>query len=202
MLIGIGILTLVYIIIWGVQNTWVIVKYTSSTVVQALQDIQNLQTTEMTMTKIVEWEDELLDLFPSIGIDDMIQNTLFKDKMVLEVEWTVTAGYDLNKINTGDIKVFPAGILSINLPEAEILSVTLSDNTKPFTRELWRLTKWNVQLETELRNQAKILIKQDALNQWILDHADDHIKKLLREQFEKSGLLIHTVIIKREWVID
>lgn len=80
-----------------------------------LQTIEKLETAKKSFTKTIEGEQELANLLPDIGADQIIASALFKDKMILEVEGEVTAGYILNDISTGDIQVSRDGTVSITL---------------------------------------------------------------------------------------
>ena len=48
--------------------------------------MRKLETAQMTITKIMEGQDTLTDLIPGIGLDNIINEFLFQDKIVLEVE--------------------------------------------------------------------------------------------------------------------
>jgi hypothetical protein len=51
-----------------------------------LAKVDKLETVTKTFTKTIEGEQQLANLIPSIGVDQIISSALFKDKMVLNVE--------------------------------------------------------------------------------------------------------------------
>ena len=56
-----------------------------------LQKIEKLETAKKSFTKIIQGEQQLADLVPNIGIDQIVGSALFKDTMVLEVQGEVVA---------------------------------------------------------------------------------------------------------------
>ena len=85
-----------------------------------LTKIDKLETVKKTFTKTIEGEQELASLLPDIGADQIIGSALFKDKMVLDVEGEVSAGYFLKDITTGAIDVSRDGTVSITLGKPRI----------------------------------------------------------------------------------
>lgn len=65
-----------------------------------LQTVGKLETVKKIFTKTIEGEQQLASLIPSIGADEIINSALFKDKMVLNVDGEVSAGYMINDIAT------------------------------------------------------------------------------------------------------
>lgn len=169
----------------SLQKKGIIVSDSTKTVITKLHAVSKLETAEMTITKIMEAKKELNDLIPSISFDDVIQEKLFQDKMVFELEWHVVAGIDLDKIQTWDIITKLDWKVSIKLPEAEILHVVIDESSKTFDRQIGLLTKWDKDMETLLRNQAKDEMRQEAIENWILqvanEKAHDILKTLLQE---------------------
>lgn len=51
-----------------------------------LAKVDKLETAKKSYTKIIEGEQQFASLLPGIGIDQIINSALFKDKMVLDVE--------------------------------------------------------------------------------------------------------------------
>jgi len=68
------------------QEKGVEITHTTISVITQLQSIKKLETAQMTITKLIEAEENLNDLIPGVGLDDMMQELFFKDKIVLEVE--------------------------------------------------------------------------------------------------------------------
>ncbi len=65
-----------------------------------LQTVGKLETVKKTLTKTIEGQQQLAALTPTIGINDIIDSALFKDKMILKVQGEIIAGYTLKNIAT------------------------------------------------------------------------------------------------------
>ena len=65
-----------------------------------LAKVDKLETVTKTFTKTLEGEQQLASLIPGIGVDQILGSALFKDKMVLDVEGIVSAGYLINDVIT------------------------------------------------------------------------------------------------------
>jgi len=169
----------------SLQKKEILVTNSTKAVITKLHTISKLETAEMTITKIMEAKKEMADLFPDFSFDDFIQEKLFQDKMIFELEWHVVAWIDLEKIATWDIVTHLDWSVSIKLPQSEILHVVIDENSKTFDRQIGLLTKWDKDMETALRNQAKKEMREEAIANWILQVADskahDVLKTLLQE---------------------
>lgn len=144
-----------------------------STVIAQLRLISKLETAEVTISKTLSANTELSDWLEWYDFDNYINDVLFHDSMAFSLTWKVVAGIDLEKIQEWDIKRHLDGSISIKLPEAEILYVTIDENAIP-QRQLWLLAGWwNAGMETEIRNHAKKEMTEDAIKAWILDAANE-----------------------------
>ncbi len=162
---------------------------TTSTIVDKLQSTSKLSSASMTVTKILESKKDLSDTLLGFEILGQIEKVLFDDKMIMTVEGVVNAGIDLSKITTGDVQVVHEGtdtIIKINLPEAEIFDVYLTEKTKPFERSLGILSKGDVNLETQMRNQAIQAIRGEALSWTLLEQATTSAQGTITQ-------LLHTI---------
>lgn len=168
----IAIIILAYFVWNLLQKQEIIVTDTTKSVINELKSVNKIESAEMIITKIMEAEKDLIDIIPSISFDNTIQNALFQDKMIFQLEWTVVAGIDLEKLNTGDIRTNLDWSVSIDFPKAEILHVTIDENSKPYDRRIWILTKWNIEMETKIRNKAKEDMKIEAIENGILVSAE------------------------------
>ena len=65
-----------------------------------LAKVDKLETVTRTFSKTIEGEQQLASLIPGIGVDQIIGSALFKDKMVLNVDGQVHAGYFVGDIAT------------------------------------------------------------------------------------------------------
>lgn len=65
-----------------------------------LKAVNKLETITKTFTKTIEGQQQITSLIPGIGADEIISSALFKDKMILEVEGEVSAGYIIKDVAT------------------------------------------------------------------------------------------------------
>lgn len=187
LLIGVGGLFAVYFYRNESQSNYIMT--TTSTIVDKLQSTSKLSSASMTVTKIVESQKDLSDTLLGFEILGQIEKVLFDDKMIMTVEWIVNAGIDLSKITTADVQVVREGaatIIQINLPDAEIFDVYLTEKTKPFERSLGILSKGDVNLETQMRNQAIQAIRAEALSGKLLEQATTSAQATITQ-------LLHTI---------
>ena len=136
--------------------------------------MSKLTSTQMTVTKVLESKKDFSDTLLGFAVLGQIEKLLFDDKMIMTIEGVVNAGIDLGKITTGDVQVIrgtDGTIVQIDLPEAEIFDVYLTEKTKPFERSLGILAKGDANLETQMRNQATQVIRSEALSGDILSTA-------------------------------
>lgn len=121
-------------------------------------------------------------------MDDDIRKALFDDALLMTVEGKVDAGIDLAKVTTGSVVVDYSGkniFITLVLPKAEIFQSYLTDKTKPFERKLGILSKGNQELETKMRNDALAAIRQDAIDQKILETAEVNARTSLTDFVSK-----------------
>ena len=187
LLLGMGALFAAYYYRNQGQSQYVMM--TTSTIVEKLQSTSKLSSATMTVTKILESQKDLSDALLGYEILGQIEKVLFDDKMIMTVEWVVNAGIDLSKITTGDVQVVSEGtntLVKINLPEAELFDVYLTEKTKPFERSIGILSKWDVNLETQMRNQAIQAIRTEALSGTLLEQATTSAQATITQ-------LLHTI---------
>jgi glycerol kinase len=86
-LIFIAAIIIIAYFVWNLlQKQEIIVTDTTKAVITELRAVNKLETAEMTITKIMEAEKDLVDIIPSVSFDDAIQDALFQDKMIFELE--------------------------------------------------------------------------------------------------------------------
>jgi len=176
------------------QYKWAtVIKQTTTSIMSELTKINEFETVKKTFTKTLEWQQELVSLLPDIGVDQIIGSALFKDKMVLDVEGEVRAGYTLKNINTGDIHISRDGTVTIILGEPQIFWIILTWATK--TAKLWIITQSDIDMENTLRVKASELIIQEALSWNILQSAKNNAQNILQTLFLTAGIQIKEVIL-------
>jgi len=120
--------------------------------VTELTKVDTLETVKKTFTKTIEGEQQLASLIPGIGVEQIVDSALFKDKMILDVVGEVSAGYMIKDVITGAIKVSNDGTVTIILGEPEVFGVALTGTTQ--SAKLGIVTKKDIDMENKLREKA------------------------------------------------
>lgn len=110
---------------------------------------------------------------------------LFGDRLIFVAHGTVIAGVDLEKIRPTDITL-QNGVVMMRLPAPEIFVATL-DNEKSYVynRQTGVLTHGDANLETTARRVAEEEIRQSAIDDGILNiaqqNAENFLSRLIRD---------------------
>jgi TATA-box binding protein (TBP) (component of TFIID and TFIIIB) len=81
------VVVFVLLFLWKfLQKQEIIVTNSTKAVITKLQSVNKLESAQMTITKIMEAKKELVDVIPSISFDNILQDVLFKDKIIFELE--------------------------------------------------------------------------------------------------------------------
>ncbi len=144
------------------------------TVIYQVRSLARLETIQYTVEKVITAETGQNVLGP-----------LFGDKLIFVAHGIVIAGIDLQKIGSGDMWT-QNGVLYVRLPEPEVFMSTL-DNQKSYVynRQTGLLTKGDINLETQARQVAEQEIEKAAMEDGILDqanqNAESYMYRLLRQ---------------------
>jgi len=132
-------------------------------VITGIHAFGRLETAQYTLRDIVEMEDAPSNIFERLS----------RDKLLLIAEGEVVAGFDLTKINEGDIVVIRDTVL-LFLPEPEILYSRIdNEGTYVYERETGLFRRADPDLETAARRLAEQQIRDWALERGILDDAEE-----------------------------
>ncbi len=147
------------------------------TIVESVQDLSRLETASYVMEKVITAESGQGPL-----------SFIFGDRLLLIAHGEVIAGVDLADFGTDDISWGDEDTLYVRLPEPTIL-VTALDNerTQVYDRQTG-LVGLNEQLEAEARQEAERLIEEAAVEQGILEQADDNARLFLRSLLRGIGV--------------
>ncbi len=120
---------------------------------------------------------------------------LFGDKLLLVAHGVVIAGIDLNKLSPQDVSV-EQGVLYVRLPETEIFMTSLDNNKSyVFGRDTGLLRKGDINLETTARQAAESEIADAAVEDGILDQAqqngENYLFRLFRSLGFKDVIFVH-----------
>lgn len=128
----------------------------------ALRPIAELATVEY--SSVVEVPNERIP-------DDIRKVFGAKEQILMLVYGKVKAGFDLNKMSEGDVQT-EEGTARLTLPQPEILSLTI-DNERThvvYYEKSWLVGR-DVKLESATREMADNLLRQQALQDGILEQA-------------------------------
>jgi len=146
------------------------------TIVHEVRSLARLETIKFSLEKIITAETRQ-------GVFEW----LVGDRLIFVAHGEVIAGIDLNKLDPEDLEV-KGGVLYVTLPEAEIF-VTAIDNEQSYVydRDTGLLTHGEVNLETEARRAAEREIEKSALEDGILDLAEQNAISFLDRLFRDLG---------------
>lgn len=179
------------------QETRRQIDLTKKTVILQFENIQKLETASATSQKVVAWKQEFKDFFPDASRDNLVQNFLFEDSMEMIIEAKITAGFDLSGFNSEWIHVNKDMSITLTLPRAQVLSAALLPSTKPFIRKRGILSQWDLQMETEIRNQALEQMTNDAVEKWLLLRAEDQAERIFSTLLGTFWVQVQDVVISK-----
>jgi hypothetical protein len=146
------------------------------TIVHEIRSLARLETIKFSLEKIITAETRQ-------GVFEW----LVGDRLIFVAHGEVIAGIDLNKLDPGDLVVKDA-VLYVTLPEAEIF-ITALDNEQSYVydRDTGLFTHGEVHLETEARQAAEREIEKSALEDGILELAQQNAISFLDRLFRDLG---------------
>ena len=146
------------------------------TIIQDIKALARLETIQYTVEKVITAE---------IGQGNF--GFLFGDKLLFVAHGYVIAGIDMDKLQPGDMQMVN-GVLNVRLPPAEIFVATL-DNQKSYVynRDTGLLTHGDLNLETTARQAAENEIRKAAVEDGILNLAQQNAETYLSKFFGALG---------------
>ncbi|NOQ39161.1 MAG: DUF4230 domain-containing protein [Anaerolineales bacterium] len=146
------------------------------TIIHEIQSLARLETIKFSLEKIITAE-----------IHQGAFDWLIGDRLLFVAHGEVIAGIDLNKLDPEDLEV-KNGVLYVTLPDVEIF-ITAIDNEQSYVyeRDTGLFTHGEVDLETEARRVAEQEIEKSALEDGILDLAEQNAISFLGRLFRDLG---------------
>ena len=146
------------------------------TIIHEVRALARLETIQYTVEKVITAE-----------IGQGTFDFLFGDRLLFVAHGIVIAGIDMEKIGPEDMQM-KNGVLYVTLPSAEIFIATL-DNEKSYVydRETGVLTHGDENLETAARQAAEQEIEKAAIEDGILDIAQQNAETYLDKFFAALG---------------
>jgi hypothetical protein len=155
------------------------------TIVREVRSLSRLETASYTVEKIITAESRQ----GPFGF-------LFGDRLILVAHGQVIAGVDLEKMDEGDVSVAGDGTVAVTLPEAEVFITALdNEQTYVFNRDTG-VIGMNVDLETEARQAAEAEILKAALEDGILEMAQQNANSYIRHLILTLGFEKVEVVVK------
>jgi len=145
-------------------------------IIRDVRSLSRLETIQYTVEKVITAE-----------TGQGTFGTLFGDKLIFVAHGQVLAGIDLAKLGTDDLRV-QGGILYVRLPRPEVF-VTALDNEKSYVyhRDTGLFTKGDVNLESNARQVAEKEIEKAALDDGVLNLAQQNAESYLTRLFNSLG---------------
>lgn len=146
------------------------------TIVREVNSLARLETIQYSVEKVVTAE-----------TGQAFLGVLFGDRLLFIAHGMVIAGVDLASLTADDVYI-ENGLLFITLPEAEIFVATLdNDQSYIYDRQIGFLRRGSVDLETAARRAAEDEIEKAAINDGILQQAEENAEDFLRRLFLQMG---------------
>jgi len=139
------------------------------TIVREVRSLSRLETSVYTIEKIITAESQQGPLAFLLG-----------DRLILVAHGQVIAGVDLEKLEEDAITVEEDGSVDVVLPEAEIFVTALDNEQSYIFHRDTGVIGMKVDLETEARRVAEEEIRNAALEDGILDMAQENAETYIR----------------------
>lgn len=148
------------------------------TIIREVQSLARLETIQYSVEKVITAE-----------LNQGVLGPLFGDRLLFVAHGYVIAGVDLAALDTQDL-LLEGGVLYVTLPEAEVFVATLdNDKSYVYDRDTGLFKKSDKELETTARKAAEKAILDAALEDGILQQAQQNAEVYLERLFNSLGYL-------------
>lgn len=146
------------------------------TIVRDVRSLARLETIQYTIEKVIR-----------AGQGEGPLGMLFGDQMIFVAHGQVIAGVDLAKLKPEDLTV-TNGVLYVTLPPAEVF-ISALDNEKSYVydRDTGLFTKGDINLEAAARRAAEQEIEKAAMEDGVLNLAQQNAEHYLERLFNDLG---------------
>jgi hypothetical protein len=139
------------------------------TVVRSIRDLSNLTTVELVEYTIVEK-----------GTDEGFLAWARGDSLELFAVARIGAGVDLGEVTVRSFDLSDDGVVELVAPQAEIQYVAVDNEaTQILDRDTGLFTRGDPRLESDARRVADETLRQAALEQGILEMAEDNAREVI-----------------------
>ena len=149
-------------------------------------------TTACYYEEIVLREEKESDNIANSAMKLLGRKSISKDELVIIANGNVRAGFKLDRLSDDNIMA-KGDTLNVKLPKAEILDVLV--NPSDFSIYVEDGT-WDTQTVTKIKSKAADKIKKDALENAVLEKAQESGMKKLVELFKSFGFTEVTISVK------
>lgn len=160
-------------------NATPVIRPDPVTIIREINNLARLETAEYVSDKIISAETGG-SLFG-----------LFDDNMLFVARGQVIAGVDLAQMIQADIQAATYQTVTVRLPAAEVFVATLdNENSYVADRDIGigrRIQGIDPDLETEVRREAVKAIEEAALEEGILELADENARKVIESLLKGVG---------------
>jgi len=154
------------------------------TYINQIQALARLETVRYSAEQVTEANNPLPDASNPLS---PIFPLLFGNKLYCQVHGEVIAGIDMSKLQAGDMQL-QNGALYVKLPPAEVFTTSLDESkTQIVDQQTGLLVKPDVNLVAPCEQGAKDKITQAALDDGILDQAEQNAQVFLAGFFSNLG---------------
>lgn len=148
------------------------------TIIREVQSLARLETIQYSVEKVITAE-----------LNQGVLGPLFGDRLLFVAHGYVIAGVDLAALDTQDL-LLEGGVLYVTLPEADVFVATLdNDKSYVYDRDTGLFKKSDKELETTARKAAEKAILDAALEDGILQQAQQNAEVYLERLFNSLGYL-------------
>jgi hypothetical protein len=148
------------------------------TIIREVQSLARLETIQYSVEKVITAE-----------LNQGVLGPLFGDRLLFVAHGYVIGGVDLAALDTQDL-LLEDGVLYVTLPEAEVFVATLdNDKSYVYDRDTGLFKKSDKELETTARKAAEKAILDAALEDGILQQAQQNAEVYLERLFNSLGYL-------------
>lgn len=154
-----------------------VINVNQPTVVRQIQQLQRLETVNYTMDKIISGERD----------NAYLPKFLVGDRLLLVVHGEVIGGIDLSKVQPADVSIHGRAI-SLRIPPAEILATRIDNaKTRVYSRDTGLFSSPDPNLESEVREAAEQQLRQAALQDGVLNTAEQNARNTLTSMLKGLG---------------
>ena len=156
----------------------------SATIIEGVQSLSRLETASYHMEKVITAESGQGPL-----------GFLFGDKLLLIAYGEIIAGVDLGYIGPNDLTTTDDGTVYVKMPPVEVFVNTLDNSRTHVYDRRTGAAGMNPELETAARQEAERLMLQAAVEDGLMDTAEDNARTVLRSFILSMGFE-HVIFVR------